>query len=103
MPNKGERILITKVSANCRAQRIACDPFDDEEGLFCDKNGQYVRITEKDCAKCKHPVFAGIPAQRPWREWDMRCASKSTEYPIALIVRMLPWECVICAYITCGQ
>lgn len=60
MPNKEERILIMKVSSNCRAQRIACDPFDDKEGLFCDKNGQYVHITEKDCAKCKNPVLAGI-------------------------------------------
>ncbi|MGN0017379.1 MAG: hypothetical protein ACI37O_08600 [Candidatus Avelusimicrobium sp.] len=60
MADKEERILITKVSSNCHAQRAACDPFDEEEGLFCDKNGQYVRITEKDCAKCKNPVLAGI-------------------------------------------
>lgn len=60
MADKEERILITKVSSHCRAQRIACDPFDDEEGLFCDKNGQYVWVTEKDCAKCKNPVLAGI-------------------------------------------
>lgn len=61
MTDKEERILITKVSATCHAQRICWDPFDDEDGMFCDKNGQYVRITEKDCAKCKNPVLAGIP------------------------------------------
>lgn len=60
MADKEERILITKVSSHCHALRFSCDPFDDEEGLFCDKNGQYVRVTEKDCAKCKNPVFAGI-------------------------------------------
>lgn len=60
MTDKEQRILITKVSSNCHAQRICCDPFDDKEGLFCAKHGQYVRITEKDCAKCKNPVLAGI-------------------------------------------
>lgn len=60
MPNKEERILITKVSLHCHALRIMCDPFDNENGIFCDKSGQYVRITEKDCIKCKSPVLAGI-------------------------------------------
>lgn len=60
MADKEERILITKVSSNCHARRIACGPFGEEEDIFCDKNGQYVRITEKDCAKCKNPVLEGI-------------------------------------------
>lgn len=55
-----ERILITKVSSHCHALRFSCDPFDTEEGMFCDKSGRYVRITEKDCAKCKNPVLMGI-------------------------------------------
>lgn len=52
--------------------------------LFCDKNGQWVRITEKDCAKCKSPVLAGITraeaveimakamfcAFNPYDDWD---------------------------------
>lgn len=60
MKNKEERILITKCSSWCQALRISCDPFDDEDGMFCDKSGKWVRITEKDCAKCKSPVFGGI-------------------------------------------
>lgn len=60
MADKEERILITKVSSHCHARRITCGPFDEEEGLFCDKNGQYVRVSEKDCKKCKNPVLAGI-------------------------------------------
>ena len=60
MTNKEERILITKVSPHCRALRISCDPFDDDDGMFCAKIGRYGRITEKDCAKCKNPVLAGI-------------------------------------------
>ena len=55
-----ERILITKVSSHCRALRFSCDPFDTEEGMFCAKSVRYVRITEKDCAKCKNPVLMGI-------------------------------------------
>ena len=60
MADKEERILITKVSPHCHAQRICCDPFDDEDGMFCDKSGRYVRITDKDCTKCKNPVIIGI-------------------------------------------
>ena len=60
MADKEERILITKVSPHCHALRFSCDPFDTEEGMFCDKRGRYVRITEKDCAKCKSPVLYGI-------------------------------------------
>ena len=60
MSDKEERILITKVSPHCRALRISCDPFDDDDGMFCAKIGRYGRITEKDCAKCKNPVLAGI-------------------------------------------
>lgn len=60
MTDKEERILITKCSPHCHALRISCDPFDDDDGMFCDKSGRYERITEKDCAKCKNPVLAGM-------------------------------------------
>lgn len=60
MADKEERILITKCSGWCHALRVSCDPFDDDDGMYCDKSGKWVRITEKDCAKCKNPVLAGI-------------------------------------------
>lgn len=60
MADKEERILITKVSPNCHALRFSCYPFDTEECMFCAKSDRYVRITEKDCAKCKNPVLIGI-------------------------------------------
>lgn len=60
MSKKEKRILVLEVSPDCRALKVCGDPFSDEEGMFCDKNGQYVRITRKDCAKCKSPVFTGI-------------------------------------------
>ena len=53
MADKEERILITKCSGWCHALRISCDPFDDDDGMYCDKSGKWVRITEKECAKCK--------------------------------------------------
>ena len=28
--------------------------------MYCDKSGKWVRVTEKDCAKCKSPVLCGI-------------------------------------------
>ena len=60
MAEKEERILITKCSSHCHALRVSCDPFDDDDGMFCDKSGKWVRITEKDCAKCKAPVLLGL-------------------------------------------
>ena len=63
MADKEERILITKCSSHCHALRISCDPFDDDDGMYCDKSGKWVRITEKDCAKCKDPVLYGISRQ----------------------------------------
>ena len=60
MADKEERILITKCSSHCHALRISCDPFDDDDGMYCDKSGKWVRITEKDCAKCKAPVLLGL-------------------------------------------
>ena len=60
MADKEERILITKCSGWCHALRISCDPFDDDDGMFCDKSGKWVRITEKDCEKCKNPVLLGL-------------------------------------------
>ena len=63
MADKEERILITKCSSWCHALRISCDPFDDDDGMYCDKSGKWERITEKDCAKCKAPVLSGISRQ----------------------------------------
>ena len=60
MAEKEERILITKCSGWCHALRVSCDPFDDDDGMYCDKSGKWVRITEKDCAKCKAPVLLGL-------------------------------------------
>ena len=60
MADKEERILITKCSSHCHALRVSCDPFDDDDGMYCDKSGKWVRITEKDCAKCKAPVLLGL-------------------------------------------
>ena len=60
MTEKEERILITKCSSWCHARRMSCDPFDDKDGMYCDKSGKWVRITEKECAKCKDPVLLGI-------------------------------------------
>lgn len=60
MAEKEERILITKCSSWCHALRMSCDPFDDKDGMYCDKSGKWVRITEKECAKCKDPVLLGI-------------------------------------------
>ena len=63
MADKEERILITKCSSNCHALRVSCDPFDDDDGMYCDKSGKWVRIKDKDCAKCKNPVLSGISRQ----------------------------------------
>ena len=63
MADKEERILITKCSSHCHALRVSCDPFDGDDGMYCDKSGKWVRITEKDCAKCKDPVLSGISRQ----------------------------------------
>ena len=60
MEDKEERILITKCSSWCHALRVSCDPFDNDDGMYCDKSGKWVRITEKDCAKCKAPVLFGL-------------------------------------------
>ena len=63
MAEKEERILITKCSSWCHALRVSCDQFDGDDGMYCDKSGKWVRITEKDCAKCKAPVLSGISRQ----------------------------------------
>ena len=60
MADKEERILITKCSSHCHALRISCAPFYDDYGMYCDKSGKWVRVTEKDCAKCKAPVLLGL-------------------------------------------
>lgn len=63
MAEEEKRILITKCSSHCHALRVSCDPFDDDNSMYCDKSGKWVRITEKDCAKCKNPVLYGISRQ----------------------------------------
>ena len=63
MAEKEERILIAKCSGWCHALRVSCDPFDDDDGMYCDKSGKWERITEKECAKCKDPVLSGISRQ----------------------------------------
>ena len=60
MADKEERILITKCSSWCNAFHISCDPFDGYDSMYCDKSGKWVRITEKDCAKCNAPVLLGL-------------------------------------------
>lgn len=60
MSDNEKRILVLEVNPDCKALKFDGDPFDEEDGMFCDKNGRYVRITEQDCAKCKSPVFTGI-------------------------------------------
>ncbi len=46
MKNNEKRILVLEVNPDCKALKFAGDPFDEEDGMFCDKNGRYVRITE---------------------------------------------------------
>lgn len=61
MKNNEKRILVLEVSPDCRAFRFDYDdPLDPYGGMFCNKNGRHVRITEQDCKKCKSPVLAGI-------------------------------------------
>ena len=60
MADKEKRILALEVNPNCKALRFNCDPFDDDDCMYCDKSGKWVRITYKECAKCKSPVIAGI-------------------------------------------
>lgn len=61
--NDKRRILITYCSDNCHALRVQMDPFEDNPGTYCDRNGKYVKIDEKECAKCNHPILYGIPRQ----------------------------------------
>ena len=89
MADKEERILITKCSSWCHALRVSCDPFDDDDGMYCDKSGKWVRITEKECAKCKDPVLYGISRQEAIeRIAKAICASNMA--PDYL------WECETC-------
>lgn len=61
MSKQEKRILALEVNPDCKALYVDYgDPLDPDGGMFCDKNGRYVRITEKDCKKCKSPVLAGI-------------------------------------------
>lgn len=60
MANKEKRILVLEVNPDCKALKFDSDPFDEEDVVYCDKNGRWERIKTKDCKKCKSPVFAGI-------------------------------------------
>lgn len=60
MSEKEKRILVLEVNPDCKALKFDSDPFDEEDVVYCDKNGRWKRITTKDCKKCKSPVFAGI-------------------------------------------
>ncbi|MDD6173447.1 MAG: hypothetical protein PUB86_04075 [Elusimicrobia bacterium] len=61
MSKKEKRILILEARPDCKALYVDYgDPLDPDGGMFCNKNGRYVRITRKDCVKCKSPVFTGI-------------------------------------------
>ena len=60
MADKEERILITKCTSHRHALRVSSTPIADDDGMYCDKSGKWVRITEKDCAKCKAPVLLGL-------------------------------------------
>lgn len=55
-----KRILITYCSNTCHAHRVQVDPFDEQPGTYCDQSGRYVKITDEECAKCKHPILTGI-------------------------------------------
>ena len=60
MSDNEKRILILEVSPDCKALKFDGDPFDEEDVVYCDKNGRWERIKTKDCKKCKSPVLAGI-------------------------------------------
>ena len=61
MNKKEKRILVLEVNPDCRALMVNySDPLDKDGEMYCDKNGRYVHITEKDCKKCKSPVLNGI-------------------------------------------
>ena len=89
MADKEERILITKCSSHCHALRVSCDPFDGDDGMYCDKSGKWVRITEKDCAKCKAPVLSGISRQEAIERMAKAICASNME-PDCL------WECETC-------
>ena len=89
MADKEERILITKCSGWCHAFFISRDPFDGDEGMYCDKSGKWVRITEKDCAKCKDPVLSGISRQEAIERIAKAICASNME-PDCL------WECETC-------
>lgn len=60
MSDNEKRILVVEVNPDCKALKFDNDPFDEEDVVYCDKNGRWKRIKTKDCAKCKSPVLAGI-------------------------------------------
>ena len=89
MADKEERILITKCSSWCNAFHISCDPFDGYDSMYCDKSGKWVRITEKDCAKCKDPVLLGL-SRSEVIERMAKAICASNMVPDCL------WECETC-------
>lgn len=67
MADKEERILITKVSGNCRNLRIIDEDCEyGSEGLYCAANPHtdWEKITKNTCKKCKREKFLiGISRQ----------------------------------------
>ena len=84
MADKEERILITKCSSWCHALRVSFDPFDDDDGMYCDKSGKWVRITEKECAKCKDPVLLGLSS------------SEAIERMAKAMCKQTNYQCSVC-------
>lgn len=61
-----KRILITKVSGECRNLRIQQDPFDDKPGTYCAAyiHGGWEKIDPKKCETCKREKYIpGISRQ----------------------------------------
>lgn len=66
MADNEERILITKVSGNCRNLRIIDEDCEyGSEGLYCAANPhskEWEKISKNTCKKCKREKFLiGIP------------------------------------------
>lgn len=67
MENKEERILITKVSGECRNLRVVGEDTDVcQAGLYCAANphSEWEKITKRTCKTCKREKFLiGISRQ----------------------------------------
>ena len=86
MSDNEKRILVLEVSPDCRALRCCGEPFSEEEGMFCNKDGRYIHITEEACKKCKSPVLAGIT-----RAEAVERMAKALHHNKLRYVDLLPW------------